>query len=108
MPERTKHTKNAHGLVIGDLTKEADSGLVHGLVRDFVIAQDHVVEATTVVSLFEDNDNHGQPGDTIAAQVDLDIPATNPAAHQILEGIKNHMSRMPAPNGFKPNSVKHY
>ena len=108
MPGPGGHTTNAHGLVMGDLKNQANGQAVQQLVRTFVDGQGHVDQATSVVSLFEDANAHGNPGDTIAAQVDLDIPASDPAAHQTLEAIESYMKSIPAPNDFKPNSVKHY
>jgi len=108
MPGPTGHSKNAHGLVMGELTNKANGKTVQQLVRTFVDGQGHVDQATSVVSPFEDSSNRGKPGDTIAAQVDLNIPATDPAAHQTLEDIEDYMNTLPAPNDFQTGTVKHY
>jgi hypothetical protein len=108
MPGPTGHSTNAHGLVIGDVKNRANGKAVQQLIRTFVNGQGHVDQQTSVVSLFEDSNNRGKSGDTIAAQVDLDIPASDPAAHQALEDIEDYMNQLPAPNDFKPGTVRHY
>jgi len=108
MPGPTGHSNSAHGLVIGDLKNKANGKAVQQLVRAFVDGQGHVEQPTSVVSLFEDSNNRGKSGDTIAAQVDLDIPASDPAAHQTLEDIEDYMKNLPAPNDFKNGTVRHY
>jgi hypothetical protein len=108
MPGPSRHSTNAHGLVIGDLKNQATGTAVKELVRTFVDGLGHVEQDTSVVSLFEDPNVHGQPGKTIAAQVDLDIPASDPIAHQTLEAIETYMKSIPAPNDFLKPTVKHY
>jgi hypothetical protein len=106
MPGAVAHSHDAHGLVIGELKQHAQGPSAHQLVHDFVVQQPHV--AAAVVSLFEDENNPGRVGWTIAAQVDLDIAASDPAAHPTLEAIQNYMRNLPAPNDFVPPTVKHY
>src|SRR5438093_13581644 len=98
MPGPTGHSKNAHGLVMGELKNKANGKVVQQLVRTFVDGQGHVDQATSVVSLFEDSNNRGNPGDTIAAQVDLDITASDPAAYQTLEYIEYYLNYLTAAN----------
>ena len=103
MPGATTHTTNAHGLVIGKLKPEANAEDDQQLVDAFVHSQPLVDES--IVSLFENAKKHGTAGDTIAVQVDLKIPASNPQAHGVLEAIEQYMAGLP---DFKPGSVEHY
>jgi len=98
------HTTNAHGLVLGHLKPQTtDPEAIQQDIDSFVHSQPLVGDA--VVSLFEDDKNHGHPGDTIAVQVDLKVPPSSPSAHPALEAIQQYMAGLP---DFKPGSVEHY
>jgi hypothetical protein len=88
---------------MGKLKPQANGEDVQQLVDAFVHSQ-ALVDAS-IVSLFEDAKKHGTPGDTIAVQADLKIPASNPQAHVVLEAIENYMAGLP---DFKPGSIEHY
>jgi hypothetical protein len=103
MAGASTHTTNAHGLIMGKLRPQANGEDVQQLVDAFVHSQPLVDKS--IVSLFEDAKKHGTPGDTIAVQADLKIPASNPQAHAVLEAIQNYMAGL---SDFKTNSVEHY
>jgi len=97
------HSNNAHGLVLGNLKQgltDQEKKDAQTRVNTFVGSKATV--AGSVVSLFDDGNQN--PGDAVAAQVDLNI-ASSPAAHAELGTIEVFMKGDPA---SIPGTVKHY